>query len=407
VTFRALLSNPGPVDIFAKRVTRSSGVENQNGEFVLYWMQAARRLENNIALRYAREKANESEVPLVVYEPPYPAPNERIRAFALAGAADNLADARAFGIRYVNDAPDVGRSRLVVTDEFPTPAFREQTKQLIASSPVAVHVVDGNGVFPMRAFDKEQYSAKTLRDRARRMFEEYWHPLDEPRGSRRALNVLRAMTGRASGLSPYLHFGHVGIHEVVAHVLRGAIDDEEAEAFLEQAIIRRELSFNMCFYRDDVDSLSALPDWARRTIDAHRGDRRSPAYTLEELERAATHDPVWNLAQRQLIACGTMHNYLRMLWGKKIIEWSGTPEDALAAMLHLFNEYSFDGRDPNTYAGALWCLGKHDRPWFPERPIFGTLRYMSSESTARKVRLAPIEREVIACEASARTRAMF
>jgi len=187
-------------------------------------------------------------------------------------------------------------------------------------------------------------------------------------------------------------------------VLESGMSDEDANAFLEQAIIRRELSFNFCFYRDDYDSLSALPDWAKRTIDKHRDDRRTPHYSSDELERAATHDDVWNLAQRQLLACGTMFGYLRMLWGKKIIEWSETPEEAHATMIRLFDKYSLDGRDPNTYAGVLWCFGKHDRAWFPERPIFGTLRYMSSDSTRRKVRLADVEQLVTACEASVRSR---
>ena len=385
--FRALLSNPRPVDLFAKRITRH-GDENRRGEFVLYWMQSARRLSQNIALQYAESFG----LPVVVYESPYPAPNERIRAFV--GDGDR-------------EKPDLANARLIVTDEFPTRVMRAQTRRLIQTSPVAVHLVDGNGIFPMRAFDKEQYSAKQLRDRAARMFEQYWSPIEDdarPESSRRveALHRLRATTGRNSGLSPYLHFGFLGIHEVVEHVLQGTMSDEDANEFLEQAIIRRELSFNFCFYRDDYDSLSALPDWAMRTIDKHRHDRRSPRYTSGEIERAATHDDVWNLAQRQLLACGTMHGYLRMLWGKKIIEWSETPEEALATMIRLFDTYSLDGRDPNTYAGVLWCFGKHDRAWFPERPIFGTLRYMSSDSTRRKVRLAEIERAVTACEASAR-----
>lgn len=391
--FRALLSNPQPVDLFAQRITRH-GEENRRGRFVVYWMQSARRLSKNIAFRYAKSFG----LPVVTHESPYPAPNERIRAFV--GDGDR-------------EIPNLANARLVVTDEFPTRVMRARTKQLIATSPVAVHVVDGNGIFPMRAFDREQYSAKQLRDRAARMFEQYWspipddvHPQESPRRIE-ALQRLRATRGRSSGLSPYLHFGFLGIHEVVEHVLAGAMSDEEANEFLEQAIIRRELSFNFCFHRHDYDSLSALPDWAGRTIDKHRHDRRSPRYTPEELERAATHDDVWNLAQRQLLACGTMHGYLRMLWGKKIIEWSDTPEEALATMLRLFDTYSLDGRDPNTYAGVLWCFGKHDRAWFPERPIFGTLRYMSSDSTRRKVRLDEVERAVTACEASARIPAGF
>ena len=404
--FRALLSKPQPVDIYAKRVTRGAGQENGRGKFVLYWMQSARRLSKNIALNYAIEKADAAGVPVVVYESPYPCSEKRIQSFVLDGMRDNAADAERAGIRYVVDEPDLRRARLIVTDEFPTRVMREQTSRLMQESPVAVHAVDGNGIFPMRAFAKEQYSAKVLRDRARKMFDEYWSPIEGSSiSNRRGLRVLHSIAGRNSGLSPYLHFGHIGIHEVVEHVLDSAMNDDDANGFLEQAIVRRELSFNFCFYRDDYDSLSALPDWAKRTIDKHRHDRRSPQYTSGELERAATHDDVWNLAQRQLLACGTMHGYLRMLWGKKIMEWSESPEEALATMIRLFDEYSLDGRDPNTYAGVLWCLGKHDRAWFPERPIFGVLRYMSSDSTRRKVRLADVERVVTECEANARIRA--
>ena len=393
MNFRALLSRAAPVDPFAKRIT-VRGEENPNGEFVVYWMTSARRLENNLTLDYARKHADRAQVPLIVYEEPYPAPSKRIAEFARAGAEDNARDAAEFGIEYVMSPPHVDRARIVVTDEYPT-----------RPSTLNAHLVDSNGIFPLRAFEKEMYSAKQLRDRAVRKFEEYWFRPKPPRGNRRALRTLRDIKGRGSGLSPWLHFGFLGIHEVVDAVVHGELGDDTANEFLEQAIIRRELSFNLCFYRHDYDSISALPDWARATLDKHRHDRRSPLYSFEEFERAKTHDEVWNLAQRQLLACGTMHNYLRMLWGKKIIEWSATPEDALAAMIALFNKYSLDGRDPNTYAGALWCLGKHDRPWFAERPIFGTIRYMSSESTKRKVRLADIEAEVTACEASARTRA--
>ena len=472
VTFRELLSGRNPVDPYRLRITRGGGPENANGEFVMYWSQSARRLTSNPALNYAIEKANAAGLPIVVYEsirPDYPSANDRIHAFVLEGVRANIDEAKRRGIRYTfflprtrDDARGVvrrlaARARLVVTDELPTFVVREHTRRLLETSDVAVHAVDGNGILPMRAFDKEQYSAKILRDRARRMFAEFWAPIaevepqhsfrgdldldpydgsdpraaaarcdidhsiipvDTPGGRIEALQRLEEFVKRSgyaeqrnrdvhqpSGLSPFLHFGFIGIHEIAARALRSSMTDEDLDSFLEEAIIRRELSFNMCFYRDDHGSLTALPDWARRTLAAHREDRRSPSYSVEELERAQTHDEVWNLAQRQMLACGTMHGYVRMLWGKKIIEWSATPEDAHAAMIRIFERYALDGRDPNTHAGVLWCFGKHDRPWFPERPIFGTLRYMSSDSTAKKVRLRDIEAIVTACEASARTRA--
>jgi deoxyribodipyrimidine photo-lyase len=156
---------------------------------------------------------------------------------------------------------------------------------------------------------------------------------------------------------------------------------------LDQLITWREVGFNMCARRKDYDRYAALPDWARQTLADHAADRREYVYTLAELENAQTHDPLWNAAQRELVVHGRMHNYLRMLWGKKILEWSATPQKAAAAMIHLNNKYALDGQDPNSYSGIFWTLGRYDRPWGPERPVFGKIRYMSSANTARKVRV--------------------
>jgi deoxyribodipyrimidine photo-lyase len=210
-----------------------------------------------------------------------------------------------------------------------------------------------------------------------------------------------------SGLSPYLHFGHVSAHEVFETVVRSegwtrrklgkpAGGKREGwwglgrnvEAFLDQLIAWRELGFNGCALRpDDYGSYASLPVWARSTLDAHRRDRRKPQYAFEALDRARTHDDIWNAAQRQLVRDGWMHNYLRMLWGKKILEWTPSPEEALGTMVAIMDRYAIDGRDPNSYAGYLWTLGRYDRPWGPARSVFGTVRYMSSESARRKIRL--------------------
>jgi len=132
-----------------------------------------------------------------------------------------------------------------------------------------------------------------------------------------------------------------------------------------------------------------MPAWARTTLDRHAKDRREYVYDLDAFDRAETHDPLWNAAQRQLTREGRLHNYLRMLWGKKVLEWSRTPAEAYATLVHLNNKYALDGRDPNSYTGILWCFGLFDRPWAPERPVLGVLRYMSSENTARKFKLGP------------------
>jgi len=214
-------------------------------------------------------------------------------------------------------------------------------------------------------------------------------------------------SGATSGLSPYLHFGHISVHQVFEELAAreawapGALSPESkgqregwwgmsasAEAFLDQLVTWRELGYNYCQGRSDYDRYESLPAWARSTLEAHAGDRRPYVYGPEELERAASHDEIWNAAQRQLREEGVMAGYLRMLWGKKILEWSPTPKQAVETMIRLNDRYALDGRDPNSYAGIFWCLGRYDRAFGPERPVFGKVRYMSSASTRRKLRLA-------------------
>jgi deoxyribodipyrimidine photo-lyase len=210
----------------------------------------------------------------------------------------------------------------------------------------------------------------------------------------------------SSGLSPYLHFGHVSPHEVL-HALGKREDwsaddvgkerrgkrsgwwglSETAEAFLDELVTWRELGLNFCTHHADYDRYESLPAWARETLERHGRDRRPQVYTLEQFEQASTHDELWNAAQNQLRVEGRIHNYLRMLWGKKILHWSASPREALAILIELNNKHALDGRDPNSYSGIFWTLGRFDRAWGPERPVFGTVRYMSSESTRRKLRV--------------------
>lgn len=204
-----------------------------------------------------------------------------------------------------------------------------------------------------------------------------------------------------SELSPYLHFGQISVLQIVhkvmescGHVLselpwligkRKELDGITAglAAFLEELIVRRELGINFCFYNLNYDSYLCLPLWARQTLEKHRRDKREPEYLLDNLEQANTNDAYWNSAQTELLKTGKMHNYMRMYWGKKIIEWTKDPEEAYIRMLYLNNKYELDGRDPNSYAGIAWCFGKHDRPW-QERQIFGSVRYMNSAGLERK-----------------------
>ena len=184
-----------------------------------------------------------------------------------------------------------------------------------------------------------------------------------------------------SNLSPYLHFGQISPLDVCLEINQH--DGPGRDAFIEELIVRRELSMNYVHYNREYDSFAGLPDWAKRTLREHAGDLREYLYTLEELEQAKTHDPYWNAAQREMVITGKMHGYMRMYWGKKILEWSPKPEEAFAVALYLNNRYELDGRDPNGFAGVAWCFGKHDRPWAP-RAIFGNVRYMSAEGLKRK-----------------------
>ncbi|MBX7105578.1 MAG: deoxyribodipyrimidine photolyase [Gemmataceae bacterium] len=213
--------------------------------------------------------------------------------------------------------------------------------------------------------------------------------------------------GHSSELSAHLHYGHVSIEEIIARVLgrwspdklnlacRGKregyySDDLDVNSFLDEAITWRDVGFQWHWHRAaDTRSLeSALPTWAMKTLDAHAADRREHLYALEQFESADTHDSLWNAAQTELVKTGRVQNYLRMLWGKKILEWTESPGEAYRIMVHLNNKYAVDGRDPNSYTGILWCFGLFDRPWAPERPVYGTVRYMSSDNTGRKFKLA-------------------
>lgn len=188
----------------------------------------------------------------------------------------------------------------------------------------------------------------------------------------------------SSNLSPYFHFGQLSSLRAALAVESSDAPEASIDAFLEQLIVRRELAINFCLYNHNYDTIDAATDWARASLDKHRADERPDMYALAELEQGRTEDDLWNAAQTELVRFGKIHPYLRMVWAKKLLEWSESPEAALARAIHLNDKYALDGRDPNGYANIAWCIhGKHDRP-FPERPIFGKVRYMSTAATKRK-----------------------
>ncbi len=212
--------------------------------------------------------------------------------------------------------------------------------------------------------------------------------------SRYAAERNDATADAVSHMSPYLHLGQISPLEIALRV-RGAegVAEENKAAYLEELVVRRELSMNYCFYNPQFDRYEALPAWARKTLESHAADPRPYIYTAHELEAAQTHDPYWNAAQREMVHLGKMNGYLRMYWGKKILEWVEDPAEALTIALTLNNRYELDGRDPNSYAGVAWCFGKHDRPW-PGREIFGTVRSMTAAGLEHKMDIDGYVRQV-------------
>jgi deoxyribodipyrimidine photo-lyase len=330
----------------------------------------------------------------------------------------------------------------VVTDDYPTFVTARHNVSVAPKLDVSFYAVDASCIVPMAYFEKREYAAYTMRPKIHKLLPRCLKASPEVevqkafRGGKHKLHTrvtsknidkliaaceidhtVRPALGIAggrlaaerqlagflesslrryardrnepsahatSGLSPYLHFGQIGSLEVALAARSYAREHRLiADEFLEELIVRRELAFNFARFAPRQDSLEVLPDWARATIERHRRDRRNPVYTAEQFERAETHDALWNATQTELLLRGTIHGYYRMYWGKKVIEWSASCEEALRTMIYLHDRYALDGRDPNTYTNILWCFGLHDRPW-PERPIFGTLRYMSLEGMRRK-----------------------
>lgn len=218
----------------------------------------------------------------------------------------------------------------------------------------------------------EQNAQQVLKDFLENRFDNYDEERNDP--NKNAL----------SNLSPYLHFGHISAQRVALTVEQFYGNHPSSKSFLEELIVRRELSDNFCYFNPKYDTFEGFPEWARRTLNEHRKDQREFVYSLKEFEQAKTHDSLWNAAQLEMVKTGKMHGYMRMYWAKKILEWSKSPEEALRIAIYLNDKYELDGRDPNGYVGCAWSIGGvHDRAW-TERPVFGKIRYMNYNGAKRK-----------------------
>jgi deoxyribodipyrimidine photo-lyase len=396
---------------------RAGGPDSRGG-FVLLWVQASVRVTDNHALEYAVREANRLGLPLAAVfglTPSFPEANARHYQFLLEGLRDLSAGLAARGIPFsvrLGSPPEV----------------------VLAASAGAEALIPVQTTSP-----KQEYAARTIRPKIHRLWHDYFVPLEphelkrqaqgwptnldlpqldvsdpsatvktlpldfsvppgrEAGGEVAALARLSAFVGQqlagyadtrndptqdgSSRLSAFLHYGQLS--PLTAALAAREQGGPGADTFLEELIVRRELSFNLCQYNPHYDTYDGLPDWAKKTLEEHAGDRREALYTREQLDRAETHDPYWNASQNEMVRTGRMHNYMRMYWGKKVLEWTETPREAHAHLIALNNRYEQDGRNANSFAGISWVFGLHDRPW-TRRPIFGTVRYMNAGGLGRK-----------------------
>lgn len=337
------------------------------------------------------------------------------------------------------DLAELSKEAVMVITDFGYLKFQRQWRKNVAGQlPCMMMQVESDVVIPVEtASPKEEYTAGTFRPKINRLIHDYLKPMNmtTPKYSSldfkiksfaidniyESLNQLsldssvppspfyKGGTSQAekllnrfikekisqyatlsndpsrdylSRMSPYLHFGQISSLHIALRV-QAETPVEVYENYLEELIVRREVAINFVYYNPDYDQFKGLPEWAGNTLEEHKYDIRQYIYSLDELERALTHDPYWNAAQKEMVITGKMHGYMRMYWGKKILEWSPTPQEAFKRCLYLNNKYELDGRDPNGFTGVAWCFGKHDRAW-KERPIFGKVRYMNDNGLKRK-----------------------
>lgn len=466
----------------------------EEGEYILYWIRANRRLAWNHSLDYSIHLAKKFKKPLVLFESvmmDYEWSSPRLHQFLLEGICDTAEDASHVGFTYwpfvetkehslSEIVPGIlKKASVVITDDFPCFFLPEHAKKIAEILDCKLLLVDSNSITPLASYEKSFGYARVLRPKLHdRFVESYMHRSERKPSPKRipssdtlkkpdflfsgkkeeipsylqkmnsqfrnVLPVSGKIGGRKEGLdllkkflkeglpyyseerseprppektkssylSPYLHFGMISVEEILTAVLeadpkvnwttdtlnhsyRGKNEgffhpNPNINSFLDELLTWRELGY-LLFYKEPSfrKDLSILPDWAKLSLKVHSVDKREYIYTKEQFENAMTHDPIWNAAQKELVLTGTIQNYLRMLWGKKVIEWSSSPEEAFRTLEDLNHKYAYDGRDPNSYTGILWCFGAFDRPWAPERAVFGNIRYMSSDSTSKKFKLKP------------------
>lgn len=399
---------------------------------VAYWMNRDQRVEDNWAFIFARHLALERKLPLFVVFTLWPLSAEeqsRQYDFMLKGLQEVERTLREMQIPYfqlsgnppqrMKDFVFENDVATVVSDFNPLRTARKRKQDFLIDSDVEFHTVDAHNIVPaFYVSNKQEYGAATLRPKIKRLLDSFLIPFPDisglpdpgktdeinreslPPGGRAARAVLDDFmdtrvqnyelkrndpnSDAQSNLSPYLHFGQISAQRVALEIQRDGEGDENRSAFLEELIVRRELSDNYCLYNPEYDNLKNIPAWAGKTLEDHRRDEREFTYELKDFEAAKTHESLWNAAQNEMVRTGKMHGYMRMYWAKKILEWSDSPEAAMATAVYLNDRYQLDGKDPNGYAGCAWSIaGVHDRAW-QERPVYGKIRYMNENGCRRK-----------------------
>jgi deoxyribodipyrimidine photo-lyase len=415
---------------------------------VIYWMQRDQRVHDNWALIYAQNIAIEKNVPLfIIFNliPNFLEATIRQYGFMLKGLEDVEVESKRFNIPFFvllgkpeDEIPKFVkkvRASIIVSDFNPLKNIKAWKESVAKKIDIPFHEVDAHNIVPcFVASNKLEYGAYTIRPKIQKLLPEFLdeftflkkmeHVINKEKINwikpRKSLNIdmdvpeidwLKPGEDAAqkilenfirnkfshycerrndpnedalSNLSPYLHFGHIAPQRVALVIQSSSGNNESQKSFLEEMIVRRELSDNFCHYNNNYDSFEGFSDWAKSSLDKHRKDKREFIYSLKKFDKANTHDNLWNAAQNEMVFKGKMHSYMRMYWAKKILEWSKSPEDAMETAIYLNDKYELDGRDPNGYAGIAWSIGGiHDRAWF-ERNVFGKIRYMNYNGCTRK-----------------------
>ena len=412
-----------------------------SGESVLYWMSRDKRVDDNWALLAAQSVALNNKVPLIVcfqYLGHFPEANIRQYGFQLKGLLELKNKLESLNIEFILSQgraseviPRIIDEKVVgtiITDHSPLRVYKKRVSKVLNRTKIPFYQIDAHNIVPVwKASPKKEYAAYTIRkkihDNLDQFLTDYPSLIKHPYGNIRkddilydnivkglkidfsvqevdwlvpgeiaAKNKLDLLHDLLAGyderrndptkdalsnLSPYFHFGHISPQRVALDIKNSSLPEQDKNSFLEEMIVRRELSDNFCEYEPNYDYFEGFHDWAKKTLNEHRNDEREYLYPKEQFEYADTHDPLWNAAQNQMMNKGKMHGYMRMYWAKKILEWSPNPEEAMQVAIDLNDKYELDGRDPNGYAGIAWSIGGiHDRAWF-ERPVYGKIRYMN------------------------------